>query len=180
MGMAFGKIAWKMMGWNQEVRVLVLGLDNAGKTTILYQLKLGDVVSTDIPVYNTGKPTIGFNYETVTFKSLTFQVWDLGGQSSIRPYWRCYYNDTKAIIYVVDSTDTERLEVTRQELHGLLDEEELKDAKLCVFAHAQDMDRALSKAEIASALHLPALKNRQWTIFRTAAIKGEGITAGLE
>ena len=81
---------------------------------------------------------------------------------------------------MADSTNTKRLEVRRHELHGLLDEDELKDAKLCVFAHAQDMDRALSKAEIASALHLPALKNRQWTIFRTAAIKGEGITAGLE
>ena len=83
----------------------------------------------------------------------------MGGQSSIRPYWRCYYNNTKVIIYEADSTNTKRLEVRRHELHGLLDEDELKDAKLCVFAHAQDMDRALSKAEIASALHLPALKN---------------------
>ena len=50
-------------------------------------------------------PTIGFNVETVTYKNLKFQVWDLGGQTSIRPYWRCYYTNTDAVIYVVDSAD---------------------------------------------------------------------------
>jgi GTPase SAR1 family protein len=66
MGLAFGKMFYTMLGWKTEVRVLVLGLDNAGKTTILYQLKMGEVVSTI--------PTIGFNVETVTYKNLTFQV----------------------------------------------------------------------------------------------------------
>ena len=126
MGLAFGKMFYTMLGWKTEVRVLVLGLDNAGKTTILYQLKMGEVVSTI--------PTIGFNVETVTYGNLTFQVWDLGGQSSIRPYWRCYYQNTQAIIYVVDSTDKDRLEIAKQELHAMLAEEELKDTKLCVFS----------------------------------------------
>lgn len=91
---------------NKEVRVLILGLDNAGKTTILYKLQIGEVVTT--------VPTIGFNVETVTYKNLRFQVWDLGGQTSIRPYWRCYYQNTNAVIYVVDSSDPERMAISKQ------------------------------------------------------------------
>jgi GTPase SAR1 family protein len=75
-------------------------------------------------------PTIGFNVETVQYKNLRFQVWDLGGQTSIRPYWRCYYQNTNAIIYVVDSADAERMGISKQELHAMLEEEELKDAAL--------------------------------------------------
>jgi ADP-ribosylation factor-like protein 1 len=108
------------------------------------------------------------------------QVWDLGGQSSIRPYWRCYYQNTQAIIYVVDSCDTDRMDVAKQELHAMLAEEELKDTKLCVFANKQDMEGALSEADISVALELATLKNRTWTIFKTSAIKGEGVTDGLE
>lgn len=93
---------------NKEVRVLILGLDNAGKTTILYKLQMGEVVTT--------VPTIGFNVETVQYKNLRFQVWDLGGQTSIRPYWRCYYQNTNAVIYVVDSADGERMGISKQEL----------------------------------------------------------------
>src|SRR5210317_1688716 len=103
---------------DREARILVLGVDNAGKTTILYRLQVGTVVSTI--------PTIGFNVETVTHKNVKFQVWDLGGQTSIRPYWRCYYPNTQAIIYVVDSSDVERVGTSREEFHALLEEEELK------------------------------------------------------
>ena len=152
MGLTISNLFDKFFG-KKEMRILMLGLDAAGKTTILYKLKLGEVVSS--------VPTIGFNVETVTFKNLTFQVWDLGGQSSIRPYWRCYYQNTQAIIYVVDSCDTERLEIAKQELHAMLAEEELKETKLCVFANKQDMEGALSEADISAALGLSSLKNRQ-------------------
>ena len=109
----------------KEARILVLGLDNAGKTTILYRLQVGEVVSTI--------PTIGFNVETVQYKNIKFQVWDLGGQTSIRPYWRCYYPNTQAIIYVVDSTDVDRLDTTKEEFHAILEEDELKEALVLVF-----------------------------------------------
>lgn len=64
---------------------------------------------------------IGFNVEQVTYKNLKFQVWDLGGQTSIRPYWRCYYSNTDAIIYVVDSSDRERIGISKQELVSMLE-----------------------------------------------------------
>ncbi|PWA03669.1 hypothetical protein BB558_000176 [Smittium angustum] len=170
-GQLFTKLFNGLWG-DQEVRILILGLDGAGKTTILYRLQMGEVVSTI--------PTIGFNVETVTYKNIKFQVWDLGGQTSIRPYWRCYYANTDAIIYVVDSADRDRIGISRDELVAMLDEEELQNSILLVFANKQDMEGAMSAAEISDSLGLTRLKNRQWAIYRTSALKGEGLTEGLD
>mmetsp|Transcript_6798 Transcript_6798/g.15696 ORF Transcript_6798/g.15696 Transcript_6798/m.15696 type:complete len:182 (-) Transcript_6798:14-559(-) len=171
MGMLFAKMFNRLLG-SKEVRVLVLGLDNAGKTTILYRLQINEVVTTT--------PTIGFNVETLTYKNIKFQVWDLGGQSSIRPYWRCYYPNTNAIIYVVDSADSDRVSTAKEELLSMLEEEELRDAALVVFANKQDLPGALDQAQISEQLGLSTIRNRQWAIFQTSAIKGEGLFEGLD
>lgn len=157
---------------DKEARILVLGLDNAGKTTILYRLHVGEVVQTI--------PTIGFNVETVTYKNIKFQVWDLGGQTSIRPYWRCYYPNTQAIIYVVDSCDADRLPTSREEFQAILEEEELKDAPLLIYANKQDLPGALTDAAVAEGLGLTSIKSRDWAIYKTSAIKGEGLFEGLD
>jgi ADP-ribosylation factor-like protein 1 len=146
--------------------------DNAGKTTLLYRLKIGEVVTTI--------PTIGFNVESVTYKNLNFNVWDLGGQTSIRPYWRCYYANTAAVIFVVDSTDIERLQTAAEELGAMLNEEELKDAALLVFANKQDQPGAKGAADISSALRLGELRDRNWSIMACSAIDGSGINEGMD
>jgi ADP-ribosylation factor-like protein 1 len=98
-------------------------------------LRRADRLQVDEPV--TTVPTIGFNVETLQYKNIKFQVWDLGGQSSIRPYWRCYYPNTDAILFVVDSTDSERLETARAELQAMLEVgEDSKDALPCAAAAA--------------------------------------------
>ncbi|KAF8466447.1 ADP-ribosylation factor family-domain-containing protein [Kalaharituber pfeilii] len=159
--------------WSKkEVRILILGLDNAGKTTLLYRLKIGEVVTT--------VPTIGFNVESVTYKNLNFNVWDLGGQTSIRPYWRCYYANTAAVVFVVDATDKDRITTASEELAAMLDEEELKDAALLVFANKQDQPGVLSAAEISDALKLARLKDRSWSIFSCSAVTGDGVTEGMD
>jgi len=159
--------------WSKkEVRILILGLDNAGKTTLLYKLKIGEVVTT--------VPTIGFNVESVTYGKLNLNVWDLGGQTSIRPYWRCYYANTAAVIFVVDATDTGRLNTASDELASMLNEEELRDASLLVFANKQDQQGALGAAEISEALKLAELKDRNWTIVACSALADEGIKEGMD
>lgn len=171
MGLVFSKLFSLLYG-SKEVRILILGLDGAGKTTILYRLQMGEVVTTI--------PTIGFNVETVSYKNIKFQVWDLGGQTSIRPYWRCYFANTDAIIYVVDSADHDRVQTSGEELQAMMEEEELKDAVLLVLANKQDIQGAMSPADISSRLGLSNLKNRQWTIQKCSAKTGDGLTEGLD
>ncbi|KAJ3007953.1 UNVERIFIED_CONTAM: Arf GTPase arl1 [Siphonaria sp. JEL0065] len=171
MGAIFSSIFQRLWG-SKEVRILILGIDGAGKTTILYRLQIGEVVTTI--------PTIGFNVETVSYKNIKFQVWDLGGQTSIRPYWRCYYQNTDAIIYVIDSTDRERLGISKEELRSMLQEEELKSAKLLVLANKQDLVGAMSATEVSEQLGLTELRGRQWTIFKCSAMTGEGLTESLD
>merc|ERR1712232_1194869 len=100
----------------------------------------------------------------VQYKNIKFQVWDLGGQTSIRPYWRCYYANTNAIIYVVDSADPERIGISKEELISMMEEEELKNAALLVLANKQDLPGALDVEHVSEALGLSSLQDRQWQI----------------
>lgn len=104
----------------------------------------------------------------------------MGGQTSIRPYWRCYYPNTDAIIFVVDSCDKDRLQVARQELSAMLEEEELSDASLLVFANKQDFSGALNAQQVSEGLGLGEIKNRQWSIQETSALKGTGLFEGFD
>lgn len=171
MGLAFGKLFSRLFA-KKEMRILMVGLDAAGKTTILYKLKLGEIVTTI--------PTIGFNVETVEYKNISFTVWDVGGQDRIRPLWRHYFQNTQGIIFVVDSQDQERLQEARKELHKMLSEEELRDAVLLVFANKQDLPGACKTAEIVNALGLPSLRQRTWYIMSCCATNGEGLFEGLD
>ena len=125
-----GNVFKKLFG-NKEMRILMLGLDAAGKTTILYKLKLGQFVTTI--------PTVGFNVETVSYKNVKFNVWDVGGQDKIRPLWRHYYTGTQGLIFVVDSADKERIDEARREFHRIVNDREMKDAIILVFANKQDV-----------------------------------------
>ena len=104
----------------------------------------------------------------------------LGGQTSIRPYWRCYYSNTDAIIYVVDSMDRDRIGISKHELISMLEEDELKNAVLCVFANKQDLENCMTVSEVANALGLTSLKNRKYQIFKTSAIKGTGLNEAMD
>lgn len=128
-----------------------MGLDAAGKTTILYKMKLGEVVTTI--------PTIGFNVESVEYRNLNFTVWDVGGQDKIRPLWRHYFQNTQGLIFVVDSNDRERIGEAAEELQRMLSEEELANAAVLVFANKQDLPNAMSTPEVNDKLKLHSLRN---------------------
>ena len=106
-------------------------------------------------------PTIGFNVETVEYKNISFTVWDVGGQDKIRPLWRHYYQNTQGLIFVVDSNDSDRIDAARDELHRMLNEDELRDAVLLVFANKQDLPNAMSASELTDKLGLQDLRNRK-------------------
>jgi len=171
MGLSFGKLFDSLFG-KKEMRILMVGLDAAGKTTILYKLKLGEIVTTI--------PTIGFNVETVDYKNISFTVWDVGGQDKIRPLWRHYFQNTQGLIFVVDSNDRERISEAREELNRMLNEDELRDAVLLVFCNKQDLPNALGAREVTDKLGLNTMRNRKWYIQSTCATTGDGLYEGLD
>ncbi|KAL7057246.1 hypothetical protein AAHC03_019196 [Spirometra sp. Aus1] len=171
MGLMFSRIFDRFFS-KKEVRILMVGLDAAGKTTILYKLKLGEIVTTI--------PTIGFNVETVEYKNVKFTVWDIGGQTTIRPLWRYYFQNTQGLVFVVDSNDRERIDEAREELQGMLNEDELRDAALLVFANKQDLPNAMPASEITQRLGLTALHGREWYVQATCATSGTGLYEGLD
>ena len=167
------KLTTLAMG-HQEYRLLMLGLDSAGKTTVLYKLRLGEVLTTI--------PTIGFNVESVEYKNINFTVWDVGGQSKIRPLWRHYYQGTQGLVFVVDSTDTARLEEAGLELFRLLSDDELRDAAVLILANKQDVvDRAAPITEVATKMELNRYsRTHEWFIQPCSALTGQGIYEGLD
>ena len=144
----------------------MVGLDNAGKTTILYQFLMNEVVHTS--------PTIGSNVEEVVYKNIHFIMWDLGGQQSLRAAWSTYYTNTEFIIMVIDSTDRERLNVIKEELHSMLNHDELSKAKVLVYANKQDLKGSMTAAEISKELGLTSIKRHPWHIQSCCALTGEG------
>ncbi|KAG9260205.1 ADP-ribosylation factor 4-like [Astyanax mexicanus] len=156
----------------KQMRLLMVGLDAAGKTTILYKLKLGEVVSTI--------PTIGFNVETVEYKNVSFIVWDVGSQQLTRGLWKHYYKNTNGLIFVVDSNDPERIDEASEVLKLMLQDDELRDAVLLVLANKQDLPNSMPVQEITEKLGLHTLKGTTWNIQPTCATSGTGLYEGLD
>eukprot|EP01018_Ginkgo_biloba_P005719 Gb_01291 [translate_table: standard] len=172
MGQSIGRFIENIFWGHLDARIVMLGLDAAGKTTILYKLKINEIVTTI--------PTIGFNVETVQYKNVNFTVWDVGGQDRIRPLWKHYYVNTQGLIFVVDSNDRDRIPEARDELHRLLAEPDLRDAKVLVFANKSDLPKAVPMAELSEKLQLQAVKQQKWYIQSCCAVTGEGLYEGLD
>lgn len=170
MGLSISKF-FALFNSTKSARLLVLGLDGAGKTTILYKLKLNEVVQS--------VPTIGFNVEQVDYKNLHFTLWDVGGQDKIRLLWKHYFEGSDALVYVIDSTDRERIDIARSELHAMMATPELSNAPVLVLANKQDLGE-MNVAEITEKLQLYSLRGREWFIQGTNALSGEGIFPGFD
>merc|ERR1711959_259133 len=155
-----------------EVRILMLGLDNAGKTSILKRLSDEDI--------NHIMPTQGFNIKSLLHEGFKLNVWDIGGQKTIRPYWKNYFENTDALIYVVDSSDRKRLEEAAMELAELLEEDKLAGIPVLVFANKQDLMNATPPDEIVGAMDLMNVTDRAWQIQPSSAKTGVGLQEGME
>ncbi|KAI8466659.1 MAG: ARF-like GTPase [Monoraphidium minutum] len=157
----------KVKAKEKEMRLLMVGLDNAGKTTIVKRLNGEDT--------STISPTLGFNIKTMEFRGYKLNIWDVGGQRTLRPYWRNYYEKTDGLIWVVDSADIPRLADCAAELRGLLKEERLMGATLLVLANKQDIGGALSPQQLEEALGLHEISKRHWRIIACSAATGDGL-----
>ncbi|KUI65194.1 ADP-ribosylation factor-like protein 2 [Cytospora mali] len=177
---------------DKELRILMLGLDNAGKTTIVKKIMGEDV--------NTVSPTLGFIIKTIDYEgqvtSRKTRIGDVGGQKTLRSYWRNYFEKTDALIWVVDATDRLRMEDCKTELHGLLQEEvrfpnrlrvnadvnnikRLSGASLLVFANKTDVQGCMTGDEIVEALKLENIRTHRWHILRCSAMTGVNLKEGL-
>ncbi|KAK6906418.1 ADP-ribosylation factor-like 2 [Kwoniella mangroviensis CBS 10435] len=157
---------------SKEMRILFLGLDNAGKTTILK--KLNDENISGI------SPTLGFNIKTLIRDGYTLNIWDVGGQRTLRPYWRNYFESTDAVVWVVDSSDRMRMDDCQSELKGLLKEERLAGATLLVFANKQDLQGSMTLEEIRDALDLKSIISHRWIVHPCSAYTGKGLEQGMK
>ena len=172
MGLAVSKAFDALFGFSKPTRVLLLGLDAAGKTTILYKLKLGELL--------TSIPTIGFNVESLKYRNLDMTIWDVGGQDKIRALWKHYYQNTDALIFAVDSADPDRLEEVAGELHKMLAEDGLRHASVLVLANKQDLRGAARPDKVAEALNLHSVRQHDWYLQPCSAVTGDGLYEGLD
>ncbi|KZT62168.1 ARF/SAR superfamily [Calocera cornea HHB12733] len=156
----------------KEMRILFLGLDNAGKTTIIKKINGEDIMQVS--------PTLGFNIKTFIHGKYTLNIWDVGGQRSLRPYWRNYFEQTDGLVWVVDSADRMRMPDCKEELFSLLTEDRLAGASLLIFANKQDIKGALSVKEINEALALGSIKSHRYRILPCSAVTGENLVEGFD
>ncbi|XP_052791318.1 ADP-ribosylation factor-like protein 4A [Mya arenaria] len=166
------------MGGSSSTQVTMLGLDSAGKTTCLYRLKFGQ--------YTESRPTVGFNCEKIQVenssgKTSNFTVWDVGGHDKTRPLWKSYCRKSDGIIYVVDSTDKERLEEAKVELVKILKAPEIAGLPVVILANKQDLPGSLSGSDVESVLAMRELPTSQlWHVEPTCGVTGEGLEEAVE
>ncbi|ODN81592.1 hypothetical protein L202_02004 [Cryptococcus amylolentus CBS 6039] len=174
MGVTFSSL-WSQLFAKKETKVLILGLDNAGKSTILYRITMGSVVAS--------APTVGSNHEIYDYKGVRFGLIDIGGQTSLRGSWSQYFQGAEAVILVIDSSDSARLGVVKQELMKIVADESLSTALLLVLANKQDLPVAqgrLTPAQVSEALGLTDLREREWQIMGCSALTGLGLFEGMD
>ncbi len=172
MGFIFSKILEFFTKNKNNFKIIILGMQNAGKTTILYRLSLGQLVKTT--------PTIGSNVEELTYNNVKFQAWDLGGQESTRSVWDVYYMNTDAIVFVIDSHDDEFFQESKSEFYKLLNNTNLRNAIILIFANKQDLPGAKTIEKLIEDYELNNIKNHIWHIEPCSAVKGEGLVNGIK
>mmetsp|Transcript_30884 Transcript_30884/g.72072 ORF Transcript_30884/g.72072 Transcript_30884/m.72072 type:complete len:193 (-) Transcript_30884:154-732(-) len=180
MGTSLAAARRHVLGRKDEIKVVMMGLDAAGKTSIAYRLKMGEGVITspaagfNIPSYHY------FNVETIEHKGVSITLWDICGQEKMRESWRHFCEGARGIIFVVDGSDRDRLEIAREELHRLLaDSNVMKDAAVLVYVSKRDLHHALSGTEVAKKLELHKCPEHAWHVQESCALSGEGLFEGL-
>lgn len=176
MGNWLGGVWDRLFGEQREVKLCIVGLDAAGKTTILHKMRFDEVMPT--------APTIGVNTEDITVRNVSIKVFDLAGQEKMRKVWRHYYSSIEGIIFVLDATRVDRIAEARDELMGLLANEEARAIPVLVFANKQDLPEAVRSAEMVELLGIAEHVNRKpmslVRVQESSAVQDQGLLEGFE
>lgn len=161
--------------FSHQANLIIIGLDNSGKTAILNRLKQPNRI---VPEETT--PTIGYQKEEFSRDGVDFEVYDMSGEEKYRDLWTNYASKIHGIIFVVDAADRLRLNVAASELETMLEDKLLPfDAPVLVLANKSDMKEALPPKEIAEIMRLKEMK-RLYSIHKTCALNGEGLETAIE
>lgn len=153
-------------------KVLFLGLDNAGKSTLLFQLK--------DKTFRDTVPTVGLNVEQITYRGISMTMWDVSGQAT--RLWKHYFDKINAIIFVVDASDRDRIQRAQEELHRVISDDELAGAPVLVYANKQDVAGAMSEEEMYEQLKLHEVvetRLKDICFQRCSAKNGDGVWEGM-
>ncbi|QPG72829.1 hypothetical protein FOA43_000131 [Brettanomyces nanus] len=159
----------------KEVRVLMLGLDNSGKTTIVKSLLHKDIKEIS--------PTMGFNIDTISYKGFNMNIWDIGGQSSLRTFWFNYFEKTDFLVWVIDSSSLQRLSENFKEFDKVLKEDRLAGCGLLILINKIDVyqgDTEKLKEAVINTLQLQKLENHCWNLLCCSAYSGKNLTKGMD
>ncbi|KAK7276229.1 hypothetical protein RIF29_17366 [Crotalaria pallida] len=155
MGLWDSLLNWlRSLFFKQEMELSLVGLQNAGKTSLVNSIATGGYSEDMIP-------TVGFNMRKVTKGNVTIKLWDLGGQRRFRTMWERYCRGVSAIVYVVDAADRDSVPISRTELHELLTKPSLGGIPLLVLGNKIDKSEALSKQSLVDQLELESIKDRE-------------------
>ncbi|KAJ3444275.1 adp-ribosylation factor [Anaeramoeba flamelloides] len=173
MGNPFQKLFSKVL-WEEGLNTPMIGLDSAGKTTILYKLKLGEI--------RTWIPTIGLTAETLWYKKTRLSCFDVGGSGRIYPPLETHFGNINSLIYVIDSANHESfsIEENKKQIHYFFNLEKLKSLPILIFANKQDLPNSMNPQEIIETFDLNKFRDRKWLIQPCKAILGEGLYEGFK
>ncbi|KAL6338486.1 hypothetical protein AAG906_020580 [Vitis piasezkii] len=170
---------WKYLFSKAEFHVLILGIDKAGKTTLLEKLKALYSNLEGLPPDRI-LPTVGLNIGRVELSNTKLVFWDLGGQPGLRSIWEKYYEEAHAVVYVIDASCPSRFEDSKSALEKILRHEDLQGAPLLILANKQDLGDAASSEEIARYLDLKKLDERVYMVEAVSAYDGMGIKESVD
>ena len=158
-----------------EAKLVVVGLDNSGKSTLVNHLKPRRQASYEVV------PTVGFAAESFDHGRLRFSVMDMSGASTYRSLWETFYRGVDGIIFVVDSSDKIRMCVAKDELDAMLAHADVRHSRapVLVFANKSDLPGALEPSDVSLLLGLPAVHELAWQIQASNALSGEGVDEGV-
>ncbi|CDW85096.1 adp-ribosylation factor [Stylonychia lemnae] len=175
MGNWFTNVWDRLFNEKREFKLVIIGLDAAGKTTILNKMRFDEYINS--------APTIGVNTEDIQVKNINIKVFDLAGQEKMRNVWKYYYSSIEGIIFVLDSGDTQRIMEAKDEIQNLLTNDEAKQVPILIFANKQDLPNAIRGPEMTDMLGLVEYVNKKTPTVKvqeSSAVQDRGLLEGFE